>query len=334
MALETEEAAVLNVEQLTVAFQYRKNKLVAVDEVHFRLQAGLTLALLGESGCGKSMTSLALMRLLLLHSAYGSAAKIELHHEDILKLPEDIMRSLRGRKLAMIFQEPMSALNPVLNIGQQLKEAVKRQGIAKKKAIDARMLELLRDVELTNPELRLKQYPHQLSGGQKQRVMIAMALAGRPDVLIADEPTTALDVSTQAQILALLKKLQITYGMSILLITHDLKVVESMADYVCLMYAGQVVESSPALEFFNQPLHPYAQQLFLSLPDFSKRKSPLPVIKGQVPSLDNLPTACRFHPRCAHAFELCTIEEPKIQAHEINREVRCHLYLNHQTLPP
>lgn len=324
---------IAEIKQLSVAFKTEKHHVLAVDDVNFELKAGEVLALLGESGCGKSLTSLAMMRLLPSNGVYGQRSEINVLGQNLLNLPECLMRCLRGRKLAMIFQEPMTALNPVLSIGEQLAEALSDNQNQSGTQILSRMIELLKEVEIPQPELRLQQYPHQLSGGQKQRVVIAMALAGRPEVLIADEPTTALDVTIQAQILALLKKLQCQYQMSILLITHDLSVVKEMADTVCVMYAGQIVETAPAKKFFKQPLHPYAQQLFLSLPSFAKRTQRLQAISGNVPALDSIPTGCRFHPRCAHAFSPCGTIEPQLQMLPIKRAVRCHLYPEY-TKPP
>ena len=324
---------IAQIKHLSVAFQTANQSLMAIDDVSFTLKPGKTLALLGESGCGKSLTSLALMRLLPKHAVYGQKSAISVDGHDLLNLPESLMRCLRGRELAMIFQEPMTALNPVLTIGVQLAEAIKEHQQMTRSEEHARMLALLTDVELPQPELRLHQYPHQLSGGQKQRVVIAMALACNPDVLIADEPTTALDVTIQAQILALLKKLQSQYQMSLLLITHDLSVVKAMADRVCVMYAGQIVESSPASVFFKGPLHPYAQQLFRSLPTFDNRSKQLQTIAGNVPMLDAMPTGCRFHPRCAHAFSPCSMRLPLLQQLKPTVAVRCHLYPEHKKPP-
>ena len=324
---------IAQIKQLHVGFYTVKQPLIAVDDVSFCLKPGETLALLGESGCGKSLTSLALMRLLPNNGFYGRKSAIHVDGQDLLNVPERVMRCLRGRKLAMIFQEPMSALNPVLSIGEQLAEALQEHQILNRLQCQERMLALLKEVEMPQPEVRLKQYPHQLSGGQKQRVVIAMALASNPEVLIADEPTTALDVTIQAQILTLLKKLQRQHQMSMLLITHDLGVVKAMADVVCLMYAGQIVESSPAEVFFNEPLHPYAQQLFLSLPSISKREQHLHTLSGGVPTLDAMPKGCRFHPRCVHAFGPCQTTEPQLQTIQEEQVVRCHLYPEHTKLP-
>ncbi len=320
------------IKQLSVAFQLHNRTLTAVDEVNFSLLPGETLALLGESGCGKSLTSLAIMRLLPINAVYGHQSEVRVNEEDILALPEYMMRQLRGCRLAMIFQEPMTALNPVLTVGQQLSEAILRQGVFSRSALKERMLELLKEVEMPEPALRLNQYPHQLSGGQKQRIIIAIAIAANPDILIADEPTTALDVTIQAQILDLLKKLQQRHQMTLLLITHDLGVVKAVADRVCVMYAGQVVEEAKADAFFKEPKHPYVQQLLSSLPSFSMRDKQLSVISGPVSTLDTMPSGCRFHPRCPYAFETCQQVEPELQVFA-NRTVRCHLYPEHQQLP-
>ena len=241
-----------HIKDLTVAFQTPHYTLTAVNNLNFTLRVGETLALLGESGCGKSLTSLAMMRLLPHYGVFGENSEIHVNEQDLLNLPEVMMRQLRGKRLAIIFQEPMTALNPVLTIGQQLAEALPNYQQLSQSNLKNELITLLKKVELPDPLLRLQQYPHQLSGGQKQRVVIAMALANNPDILIADEPTTALDVTIQAQILTLLKKLQHEYGMSMLLITHDLGVVKAIADRVCVMYAGELVEEASVTDFFNE----------------------------------------------------------------------------------
>ncbi|KTD57860.1 ABC transporter ATP-binding protein [Legionella shakespearei] len=321
------------INQLSVAFHSPGKTITALDDLSFVLHPGETLVLLGESGCGKSLTSLALMRLLPRSGVYGVESQIIVDGENILNLPEQMMRQLRGRRLAMIFQEPMTALNPVMTIGDQISEVLVRHRALSKNELREELISLLTEVEMPDPHIRIHQYPHQLSGGQKQRVVIAMALACNPDILIADEPTTALDVTIQAQILALLKKLQASHQMSLLLITHDLGVVKAMADRVCVMYAGQVVEQAPVKEFFSRVQHPYVQQLLASLPSFAKRDEKLSIITGNVPTLDALPSGCRFHPRCMYAFDRCSREEPRLQ--EIKgRVLRCHLYPEIQQLPP
>ena len=324
---------IMVVNHLSLAFVQHDKTLVAVDDLSFNLYPGETLALLGESGCGKSLTSLALMRSVPEEAAYGQPSQVLFGQEDVLELPENQMRLIRGRRMAMVFQEPMTALNPVLTIGQQLAESLSKEHPLSHHALRQRMIQLLTEVDISEPEHRLDQYPHQLSGGQKQRVVIAMALAGHPDVLIADEPTTALDATTQAQILALLKRLQERYRMSILLITHDFGVVKTMADRVCVMYAGQLVEASDVEPFIEDPKHPYAQQLLTSLPSYAKRKERLQAIPGCVPTLEDRPSGCHFHPRCAHAFDRCRTEAPDLQILADKRRVRCHLYPTH-TYPP
>ncbi|VEG92398.1 ABC transporter ATP-binding protein [Legionella spiritensis] len=321
------------IKHLRVAFETDKQPVAAVDDISFHLNSGETLALLGESGCGKSLTSLALMRLLPVNAGYDSASEVLLQGQDVLNVPESVMRELRGKRIAIIFQEPMTALNPVLRIEEQLAEALKQGNRhLSREALGKRMLSLLKEVEIPEPQVRLRQYPHQLSGGQKQRIVIAMALANNPEILIADEPTTALDVTIQAQILALLKKLQAQHRMSMLLITHDLAVVKAVADRVCVMYAGQLVEQAGVEEFFSQVKHPYSQQLLASLPCFEKRKNRLQTIAGTVPGLGALPGGCRFHPRCAHRFAPCSEVTPLLQCIE-DRAVRCHLYPEHRYPP-
>lgn len=320
------------IHQLSIAFYKNQKFISALDKVSFTLNPGETLVLLGESGCGKSLTSLALMRLLPGSAVYGTESQIHVHGEDILDLPEQLMRQLRGRRLAMIFQEPMTALNPVMTIGQQLGEVLLKQRTYSRKELNTAILTALSEVEMQQPQMRINHYPHQLSGGEKQRVIIAMALAGMPEILIADEPTTALDVTIQAQILALLKRLQKKHQMSMLLITHDLGVVNAMADRICVLYAGQVVEQSTVDEFFSQVKHPYVQQLLSSLPSMAKKSERLSVITGIVPDLDAMPSGCRFHPRCIYAFERCHHEEPQLQQLK-QRSVRCHLYPDLDKLP-
>ncbi|WP_131782271.1 ABC transporter ATP-binding protein [Legionella gresilensis] len=322
-----------NVAELTVAFETDQGIIITVDEINFALKPGETLALLGESGSGKSLTALAMMRLLPNNAAYSEKSAITIAKQDILAISERQMRHLRGQDIAIIFQEPMTALNPVLPIKEQLAEALLEHQKLSANELKQQMIDLLHKVEISEPELRLQQYPHQLSGGQKQRIVIAMALANNPKILIADEPTTALDVVIQTQILTLLKKLQQETNMSILLITHDLAVVKAMADRVCVMYAGQIVEEAVVAEFFKQVKHPYSQQLLASLPHYQKRKQFLSSITGSVPTMEDLPTGCRFHPRCAHVFSLCAHQMPMLQPIN-NQLVRCHLYPETQALPP
>ena len=295
-----------------------------VDRVSFDIRAGETFALLGESGCGKSMTALSIMRLLPQPAGRVVAGQILLDGKDLLQLPEAAMRTIRGKRIAMIFQEPMTSLNPVLTVGQQIGESLYRHQRLRGRAGRARAIDLLASVGIPAPANRIDDYPHQLSGGMKQRVMIAIALAGEPELLIADEPTTALDVTIQAQVLALLRRLQRDTGMSMLLITHDLGVVAGMADQVAVMYAGQIVEHATTAQFFAQPGHPYSKKLFDSLPTMAKRGRRLDVIRGTVPSLTAEFHGCRFERRCDYAWQTCRDVAPQWHAPG-GHGVRCHL---------
>jgi peptide/nickel transport system ATP-binding protein len=318
------EAVLLDVRDLRIAFASGRSLLAAVDGISFEVAAGETLALLGESGCGKSATALGLLRLL---PAAGRmlGGEVRFAGRDLLRLPEAEMRAVRGGGMAMIFQEPATSLNPVLTVGRQLAEVLERHLGLAGPAVRARSLELLTAVGLADPERRLGEYPFQLSGGMKQRVMIAIALAGNPRLLIADEPTTALDVTIQAQILELLRRLQGERATGMLLITHDLGVVAQMATRVGVMYAGQIVEEAPRAAFFSSPRHPYTQMLFAALPDLARRGGRLETIPGQVPPLSQMPRACRFAARCPHAWELCRQEAPPWQQVAVAHRVRCHL---------
>ena len=300
----------LKIENLQTSFATAEGTVRAVDGVSFEIQRGQTFALLGESGCGKSMTALSMMRLVPEPAGRITQGVIQLNGDDLLQLPEVGMREVRGNRIAMIFQEPMTSLNPVLTIGEQIAESVRQHIGLKKAAAHARVLELLEAVGIPDPAQRYNEYPHQLSGGMKQRIMIAIALAGEPDLLIADEPTTALDVTIQAQVLDLMRKLQKDTGMAILLITHDLGVVSEMADRVAVMYAGQIVEEANRAEFFANPKHPYSKKLFESLPDIKKRGQRLAVIPGHVPSLATEFTSCRFADRCEFSWDACQQQIP------------------------
>jgi len=313
----------LSVHNLKTWFSVGKDTARAVDGVSFDIAKGETFALLGESGCGKSMTSLSIMQLVPQPAGRIVEGEILLDGEDLLNLPESGMRNIRGNRIAMIFQEPMTSLNPVLTVGQQIGESLLRHKGLKGVAARKRIIELLSAVGIPAPESRIDEYPHQLSGGMKQRVMIAIALAGDPDLLIADEPTTALDVTIQAQVLQLLRDLQKETGMAILLITHDLGVVSEMADRVAVMYAGQIVEQSSRERFFADPKHPYSRKLFDSLPDMQKRDQPLAVIKGSVPSLSQQFKGCRFEGRCDYAWTPCREQVPEWQHAGAGHEVRC-----------
>lgn len=298
----------------------------AVDGVDLEIRPGETYVLLGESGCGKSMIALSIMRL-LPPGGRIVAGDVLLDGVSLPQLPEARMREERGGRVGMIFQEPMTSLNPVMTVGAQVGEAVRLHDGDNRARIQARVVELFRDVGIPDPQRRVDEYPHQLSGGMKQRVMIAMALAGRPRLLIADEPTTALDVTIQAQVLGLLKDLQRDTGMAILLITHDLGVVAEMADRVGVMYAGELVETAPAAQFFARPTHPYSQKLFRSLPSAAKRGQGLDIIPGMVPALNREFTECRFVDRCELAHAACRSAPPPWQG-AAGRGYRCHLLPN------
>ncbi|ESQ09408.1 MAG TPA: ABC transporter ATP-binding protein [Chromatiaceae bacterium] len=295
------------------------------DGVGFEIRAGETLALLGESGCGKSMTALSLMRLLPLSGRILSGS-VWLDNEELFALSEREMRGVRGGRMGMIFQEPQTSLNPVLTVGTQIAEAVRVHQGRPRNSIRDRVVELLRAVGIPDPARRVDEYPHQLSGGMKQRIMIAMALAGDPRLLIADEPTTALDVTIQAQVLQLLKGLQRETGMAVLLITHDLGVVAETADRLAVMYAGQIVEQANVQEFFAAPAHPYSRKLMEAVPSAAKRASELAIIPGRVPSLERAFSGCRFADRCFRVMHRCQNTEPGWYQAQDNHHVRCLLW--------
>jgi peptide/nickel transport system ATP-binding protein len=317
-------SAILQVENLRTVLDTPRGQLRAVDGVDIELRKGECFALVGESGCGKSMTALSIMRL-LPEAGRIVSGRVGLGGHDLLALPEAAMRAVRGRRVAMIFQEPGTALNPVLTVGRQIEEVIARHTELDKKKIHEKTLELLHAVGLPEPEQRYHQYPFQLSGGQKQRVMIAGALAVDPEVLVADEPTTALDVTIQAQILELLKQLQAERGMALLLITHDLGIVANMAHRVAVMYAGEIVEVADRDAFFRAPQHPYAQKLFAALPSPQRRAGELAVIRGQVPPLTRTFEHCRFADRCDFVFERCRVEVPRLLEPVPGHLARCHL---------
>ncbi|MFC9773906.1 ABC transporter ATP-binding protein [Paenibacillus chitinolyticus] len=313
---------VLEIHRLQTVFKTGQEEVTAVDEVSFQLLPGETVGIVGESGSGKSVTALSVMRLL------GRSGRIEkgdiLFQGSNLALSSDTeLRQLRGRDMSMIFQEPMSSLNPVFTIGEQLLEVIRRHMDFSRKEARAYAIEMLGKVGLPRAEVLMKSYPHALSGGMRQRVMIAMALACKPKLLIADEPTTALDVTIQAQILELMKQLREESGAAILLITHDLGVVAEMADRVVVMYAGQIVEEADVFTLFREPLHPYTRGLLGSMPRINGDGGQLEAIPGTVPSLNRMPKGCRFHARCAWASAVCTQEQPELTALEGGRRVRC-----------
>ena len=318
--------SLLEVKDLKTYFYTDSGVAKAVDGVTFSLDKGKTLGIVGESGCGKSVTSLSIMRLVDPATGRNEGGSIVFDGQDLLTLPEKEMRKLRGNRISMIFQEPMTSLNPVFTIGDQISESLKlHKGLDKKAARD-RARELLELVGIPEAGKRVDEYPHQLSGGMRQRVMIAMALSGDPELLIADEPTTALDVTIQAQILQLLKDLQEKLHMSIIIITHDLGVIAEMADEVAVMYAGDIVEKAPTRALFDDPKHPYTIGLMNSIPDINDHVSRLRTLEGLVPSLYDMPSGCRFAPRC----QFCC---PECEAHRINlttlpdgRQVRCRRF--------
>jgi len=312
----------LKIQNLQTCFDTPRGVLRAVDGVSFDICKGETFALLGESGCGKSMTALSLMQLVPEPAGRIAAGRVHLDGDDILQYSEAQMRHVRGSRIAMIFQEPQTSLNPVLTVGDQIRETVYQHTALRNDAAKKRVIELLDAVGIPDPIRRYNEYPHQLSGGMKQRIMIAIALAGEPDLLIADEPTTALDVTIQAQVLDLLKKIQADTGMAILLITHDLGVVAGMADRIGVMYAGQIVELADREQFFKSPRHPYAEKLFASLPGDMKRGEALAVIRGSVPPLTQEFSGCRFVERCDYALAVCHDSIPNL----LESNIRCHRY--------
>ncbi|CAA7599527.1 Putative ABC transporter [Acididesulfobacillus acetoxydans] len=303
--------SLLEIKDLTVGFPAEQGILKAVDRVSLKMEEGKTFCLVGESGSGKSVTSLSIMRLIDYDGGDILSGEIFFHGEDLVQKSQEEMIKLRGYKLAMIFQEPMSALNPVFTVGDQIAEAVMLHQKKGKKEAWQDAIEMLRLVGIPAPEVRARQYPHELSGGMCQRVVIAMALVCKPEVLIADEPTTALDVTVQAQILDLLRQLKAELNMAILLITHDMGVAAEVADQIAVMYAGVIVEEGTVEQVFSHPCHPYTLGLLKSIPGYeSERGKDLYAIPGNIPSLAQLPQGCRFHPRCVPAREKCRLEEP------------------------
>lgn len=320
----------LDVRDLSVAFDTDEGRVDVIDQVNLQLERGETLGVVGESGCGKSVTALAIMGLLPQPSGRITNGQIVLDNQDLLGKHLDERRRVRGRRISMIFQEPMTALNPVQRIGKQLVESVQlhRPDVGKDEGLEE-CVKILEQVGISEPERRLMDYPHQLSGGMRQRVMIAMALIHVPDILIADEPTTALDVTIQAQILELIAKLQRENGMAVIFITHDLAVIAELADRVSVMYAGRVVEQSKVTELFSAPLHPYTQGLLNSIPKLEGTpKTQLETIPGLVPSYDQMPSGCRFRNRCNYARTLCGDRVPSLESDSDSHHVACHFWNN------
>ena len=316
--------AVLSINNLVTEFDTDEGRVRAVDDVSFTAQAGKTLGIVGESGCGKSVTALSIMRLLPQPMGQIVSGSVELDGTDLTQLPIPQMEKIRGARIGMVFQEPMTALNPVHTVGRQLTEALL---IHKDITPDAAIREavgLLDRVGIPSPDVRMTEYPHQLSGGMRQRIVIAMALACKPDFLIADEPTTALDVTIQAQILELIKELQADMGMSVILITHDLGVIAETCDEVVVMYAGKVAERGSVFDIFDRAAHPYTRGLLKSIPTLNTEpKSTLSAIDGMVPGLLDLPAGCRFENRCAFSHEQCISKAPDLQAVKDQHQVSC-----------
>lgn len=323
---ENSGARLLDVVDLRTYFYTSEGLIKAVDGIDLNIPKGSTIGIVGESGCGKSVTSLSIMRLLPNPPGRIDGGKILLEGSDLLAKTEAEMRRIRGASISMIFQEPMTSLNPVLTIGKQITETIRLHNRVNKREAVRRAVDALRMVGIPSPERRVEEYPHQMSGGMRQRAMIAMALSCEPKLLIADEPTTALDVTIQAQILALMENLQKELGMAILLITHDLAVVSEVASKVYVMYAGKVVESAGTKALFRNPRHPYTIGLLGSIPRLDEDKERLCIIRGRVPNPLNMFSGCRFHPRCDAAIDVCREIEPEMQEIEPAHRVSCWLY--------
>ena len=323
--------ALLSVEGLRTQFFTNDGTVKAVDGVNFSLREQETLGVVGESGCGKSITAMTIMRL-LSRPGRAVAGRVMFQGRNLLEISEEEMQDVRGNDIAMIFQEPMTSLNPVFKVGDQIVESIKRHLGYDDAAARDRVIQLFKQVGIPSPERRIKDYPHEMSGGMRQRVMIAMALACKPRLLIADEPTTALDVTIQAQILELIKELKETENMAVIMITHDLGVIAEVADHVAVMYAGKVVEDAPATELFASPKHPYTRGLLASIPSPDKVGRRLDVIKGVVPHPLNLPPGCSFAPRCPDRFPdgTCDAAFPALSPISRTHRVACYLYTREQ----
>jgi peptide/nickel transport system ATP-binding protein len=319
----------LEVKGLKTYFYTDEGVVRAVDGVDLHIDKGETLGIVGESGCGKTVTALSIMKLIAMPPGRIVEGQILYQGKDLVTLPPAQMRKVRGKEISMVFQEPMTSLNPVFTIGEQIAEAIRlHEGLGRRDAMD-KTVEMLKLVHMANPERRVKEYPHQLSGGMRQRVMIAMALSCNPKLLIADEPTTALDVTIQAQILDLLNELKAKLGMAVMLITHDMGVIAETAQRVVVMYAAKVVEEAPVKELFKEPLHPYTQGLLRSIPRIdlaATQKQRLEAIPGVVPSLIDVPPGCRFAPRCQFVKPMYTEKEPPLKEVKPGHKVACWLY--------
>ena len=313
----------LSVKNLTTSFQTRDGRINAIEDVSFDLRDGEVLGIVGESGSGKSITSLSIMRLVPTPAGRIDQGNIWFDNKDLLTQKKSAMLKIRGNRISMIFQEPMTSLNPVFTIGNQMVESLRLHKSINRRTAQNEALRLLEQVGISAPNQRLKEYPHQLSGGMRQRVMIAMAISCKPQLLIADEPTTALDVTIQAQILELLLQLKSEYGMSVILITHDLSVIAETAKRVIVMYAGQIVEEAPVEALFDNPLHPYTKGLLASIPTIDEDKEELYVIPGSIPKPTEVFKGCRFHQRCDQANSHCLNTAPELHTTADGRRIRC-----------
>ncbi|KWX88491.1 peptide ABC transporter ATPase [Paenibacillus riograndensis] len=316
----------MKIEGLSTVFHTEEGKVTAVDKVSFQVREGETVCIVGESGCGKSVTAMSIMGLVEAPGGQGNGGRIKFAGEDWRRLEKDTLRAIRGNEIAMIFQEPMSSLNPVMKIGEQIMEPLMVHLKLSKKQARIRAVELITQVGIARPEQIFGSYPHELSGGMLQRIMIAIAVSCNPKLLIADEPTTALDVTIQAQILDMLREFKENSGMSILLITHDLGVVAEMADYVIVMYSGQIVEEGGVVELFNHPKHPYTRGLLKSKPVVGRRLEELYSIPGQVPNPLTLEQSCYFHDRCEHCMPVCRSRQPRLKELDGGQKTACWLY--------
>jgi oligopeptide/dipeptide ABC transporter ATP-binding protein len=318
--------ALLQIKHLRTYFHTSGGLVKAVDDIDLTVHKGKVLGIVGESGCGKSVTSLSVMRLVPQPNGFIDGGSITFDGVDLLALPESEMRRIRGNNISMIFQEPMTSLNPVFTIGYQIGESLElHQNLTGKRNRD-RCIELIKLVGIPRAEKVVDEYPHQLSGGMRQRVMIAMALSCNPKLIIADEPTTALDVTIQAQVLELIKELKDRFDTAIMLITHDLGVIAEMADQVAVMYAGKVVEETDVISLFKEPMHPYTVGLLKSRPELISREEKLTCIRGMVPDPTDMPAGCAFAPRCDHCMDICRQEMPELWQTKPGHQVRCWLY--------
>lgn len=317
--------SLLKVENLTTEFSTSDGNVTAVNNVSFNVNRGETVCIVGESGCGKSMTVLSIINLLPKNGKV-TGGHVNFRNKDLTLYSQKQMRKIRGKDISMIFQEPMTALNPVFTIGFQIREAIKTHNNISTKEANERGIEYLSQVNIPSPRERMNQYPHELSGGMRQRVMIAMALVCNPALLLADEPTTALDVTIQSQILDLVQDLKVQYNMGLLLITHDMAVVAEVADRVIIMYAGKIVEEGTVEEVFSEPKHPYTQGLLNSVPDVDNPSFQLVPIDGTLPNLKDKISGCSFHPRCKFAMDICKVKDPKSFSFSSDHHTSCWLY--------